>query len=178
MINQEQYRKAILSELGITQWRLSEANLLDKSYADSNPEMRDMLETSVSSEDTSNQSQPLESKSQESVLAEPTKEVIDVTGKLVIEAGLKSNYPIWFWQDLSLALNHPLEEIIWLSDSQEPQGEALCFIRVQNDGNYSGQYTSDIQLPLPADSNVNSLLNAGSKKTLWDKLQAVLKSSE
>lgn len=198
MINQEQYRKAILSELGITQWRLSAANLLDKSHPESHPDTQEpnisQIDTSVQLKQTSDvalnetqlsptsidESQPSGIKPVEPEFTKPTREAIDVSGKLVIEADLKPCYPEWFWQDLTLALNSPLDEVIWLTELQEPKGDALCLIRVQSEDNshLSGQHVPDIQLQLSADLSVISHLNAGSKKTLWDKLQAVLKSSE
>lgn len=200
MMNQEQYRKAILSELGITQWSLSAPDILEPSLQLSHPaknpqaQAAQAKETSTqqkaiqpeqtlsidarvadlkSSLEASQSQPPKQALSQENGSQEKQVELekVSAEGKVVVAQELQHKLPEWFCRDLALFLGLTLDDFVYLSQQQEAGSGYVLWLK-SHSNSQSHSHLAD-SASVPANHLwLPEVIEPQSKKSLWRSLQA------
>ncbi|MCY7296657.1 hypothetical protein [Alteromonas sp. a30] len=165
MSKQSYFQKAILSELGISSWQLSDVTLLSPEIQSSSAQNYRKQESVPDESITSVYSAQEPSTQQEA----PPKTSVDVTGKVVFASKtLAEKLPQWWVKDVLITLDANQHDLLILEDNEiaaNAENAKLILIEEQSAA------SSIESIPSLTYKVTSSLMDSDAKKRLWDVMQ-------
>lgn len=183
MSDQNEFQKAVLSELGITSWHLADQSLLSPEMASSEMTSPEIVVTERPDMDVPDQDvgvpdqevgvpdQDVETPTANKT-TEQTSDVVkipalDLSDKIVVPAEMLNMIPDWWLADLLLTLDLQQDSILLLTPDSPTINEQKAVLVVRAGESFEMQSN---QITLPGNLSVPNV-----KKTLWQSLSALKK---
>lgn len=176
MSDQNEFQKAVLSELGITSWHLADQSLLSPEITSSEMTSPEIVVTERPDMDVPDQDVGVPDQDIETPTAnkrtEQTSDVVkipalDLSDKIVVPAEMLNMIPDWWLADLLLTLDLQQDSILLLTPDSPTINEQKAVLVVSAGESFEMQSN---QITLPGNLSVPNV-----KKTLWQSLSVMKK---